>query len=167
MRVLGKRGFTLVELLIAIAIMIIMAAIAVPNFQSVMARMRLNGAARQVMTDLMAARMRAVTLNARVKVAFPTVTTGTQYTVYFDSDRNGTVAGTVQSDGTVTSPESAVTVKNIQTDYKSVTLHANNNPIFLPDGTATSLPTVTITSITGTKCVTVSIAGRVAIVTCP
>ena len=164
---MGEKGFTLVELIIAIAIMIIMAAIAVPNFQSTMARMRLNGAARQVMTDLMAARMRAVTLNARVKVAFPTISTGTQYTVYFDSNRDGTVAGTVLSNGTVSSPESAATVKNIQTEYKGVNVRTNNYHIFLPDGTATGLPTVTIASATGTKCVTVSIAGRVAIVTCP
>jgi len=58
-----NQGFTLIELVVVLAILGIMVAIAVPNFKQYMFQRRLNGAARQIMSDLMSARMKAITLN--------------------------------------------------------------------------------------------------------
>ena len=71
-RMSGKResGFTLIELMTTIAVFSVLAMIAIPTFMSLLPGMRLNGAARQVMGDLMAARMNSVKQNNEVKVFF-------------------------------------------------------------------------------------------------
>jgi len=132
-----KAGFTLVELMIVIAIMAILAGIAAPNFQAYMAQRRLNGAARQVMTDLMAARMKAVSLNQKVKVSF---TSDHEYEIWNDADGNGTVADDEGDD----------TERDIHPDYHDVTFSASADPVFQPRGTAT-YSKITLTSASGPK----------------
>ena len=154
-QMLRKRqsGFTLIEMMIVIAVFAIVAAIAIPNFMSWLPGMRLNGAARQVMGDLMAARMNAVKQNNEFKVFFNSPGAN-QYQILDDDDNDGT-ADTGEA---ITTP-----AKNIQDNYPDVTVSSTNNPIFFPRGTATGLPTVTLQNSSGTKTVTVSIAGRVKI----
>lgn len=147
----NESGFTLAELMVTIAVLAVMAMIAIPAFMSWMPGMRLNGAARQIMGDLMAARMKAVKQNNRFRVFFNSPGTN-QYQI-LDDDNNNNSADTGE----------AITTKNIQTEYHDVTLSSTNNPIFSPRGTATNLPTVTLQNSSGSKTVTVSIAGRVKI----
>ena len=152
MRLCNKQsGFTLIELMIIIAIMAIFAAIAVPNFLSYLPKSRLNGAARQVMGDLMAARMKAVSLNHSVKVFFYS---NHEYKICDDADNSGTVA-----DG-----EGDVQLRDIQSEYSDVTFDSSNppDPVFSSRGTATN-PTITLQNSTGSKDITISIAGRVKI----
>lgn len=145
-----QSGFTLIELIIIIAILAIFAGIAVPNFLSYMPKHRLNGAARQVMGDLMGARMKSVKLNHRAKIFFYS---NHQYKICDDADNNGTVA-----DG-----EGDVQIKDIQSEYSNVTFSATANPIFYPRGTASG-STITLTNSAGsTKDVHVHITGRVKI----
>ena len=70
-------GFTLIELMIVLALAGIMALIAAPNFQTYMTKNRLSGAARLVMTDLMYARGLAASENVTFKVDF----TGNSYSI--------------------------------------------------------------------------------------
>ena len=146
-----QSGFTLIEMMVVIAVFAIVAAIAIPNFMSLLPGMRLNGAARQVMGDLMAARMNAVKLNKDTKVTFKD--NDYEYEVWYDENSDG------KEDA------SEITTKNIQTNYHDVTLGSNINPIFYPRGTANGNGTITLTSTNSgnSKSVTVIITGRVKI----
>ena len=147
------RGFTTVELMIVIAIFGILAAVAIPGFVSQMPRYRLNGAARQVMGDLMWARMQAVSQNNEFKIFF---LSNHEYKILDDDDNDGAVDSTP-------SPGEWTKTIDIHDEYHDVTFTSTNNPIFFPRGTATNLPTITLTNSAGSKTITISIAGRVRI----
>ncbi len=149
MRVGRGKGFTLVELLIVIAVMGILSAVAVPGYQTFLAKKRLNGAAREVMSDLMEARMQAINQNNRFRVFF---LDNRRYLILDDDDNNNAI-----SSGETTR------LKNIQTNFSDVTLSRTADPIFHPRGTATLGTTVTVTNSQGTKYVIVSLTGRVRI----
>ena len=145
-------GFTLIEMMVVVAVFAIMAAIAIPSFMSMLPGMRLNGAARQVMGDLMAARMKAVKLNHRTKVFFDN---STQYRICDDAD----------NDQTVDSGEGDVADRSIQTDYHDVTIDKGtyNDPVFQSRGTA-SIIILTLTNSEGEqKKVKVHLTGRIMI----
>jgi type IV fimbrial biogenesis protein FimT len=149
MRFCNKQsGFTLIELIVIIAIVAIFAGIAIPNFLSYMPKYRLNGAARQIMGDLMAARMKAVKENNRFRVLF---LDNHQYKILDDDNNNN-----AEDSGEWTN------IKDIQSEYSDVTFSATANPIFYPRGTAYG-STITLTNSTGSKYVKVAITGRVKI----
>ena len=151
MKSLSRKGFSLIELLIVVAIMGIMAGIATPYYKTYMAQRRLNGAARQVMSDLMLARQRAVSQNNEFKVFFDV--NNYQYTILDDDD----------NDGTADTGE-ATEVRDIHQEYYDVTFSASANPIFNPRGTASVTKATLTSSGTGTsKYVKVAITGRVKI----
>lgn len=147
----NRQGFTLFELITVMAVSAVIATVAIPNFMSMLPEMRLNAAARQIAEDLMAARMNAVKENNNVRVFFNTPGKN-QYQILDDDD----------NDGTAGAGETVIT-RNIRDNYPDVAFSATNNPIFSPRGTAASLPTITLQNSSGTKTVTVSIAGRVKI----
>ena len=142
-------GFTLVEMMMVVAVAAALAAIAIPAFMSLLPGIRLNGAARQVMGDLMDARMEAVKLNHRAKVFFDN---DHQYRICDDADNNKTVG-----DG-----EGNVINRNIHTNYPDVDFGNTADTVFSPRGTATN-GTITLSNSSGSKSITVSIAGRVKI----
>ena len=145
----NHRGFTLTELMIVVALMAILAAIAVPSIIAQMPKYRLNGAAREVLGDLVAARMQAVSQNNELKVFF---LDNHSYMILDDDD----------NDGTADTGEATQT-KDIQTDYYDVTFNSNNDPIFQPNGTASNLATITLSNTSGSHSITISSAGRVKI----
>jgi type IV fimbrial biogenesis protein FimT len=64
------KGFTLIELMVTVAIIIILAALAFPSFQAQRQRAAMRGAADQVLNFWNQARMEALKRNAMVKVGF-------------------------------------------------------------------------------------------------
>jgi type IV fimbrial biogenesis protein FimT len=160
MKIFKKSGFSLMELMITIAIIGIVSAVAAPNFIHYMAERRLNGAARMVMSDLMSARQKAVSHNNNFKIFFNA--NQREYTILDDDNNDGSITA---------SPSEATEVRDIGKDYYDVTLsnpdqpaNSPTNPIFYPRGTAFGT-TVKLTSArTGTsKYVKVASTGRVKI----
>jgi prepilin-type N-terminal cleavage/methylation domain-containing protein len=150
-----NKGFTLVELMIVVVLIAILAVIATPAYRNYMARSRLNGAARLVLSDLASARMDAVKMNRRVQIYFAGGYTSPAASYRICDDASG--------DGTVTDGEGRNITRNVQNHFYDVSVGSNNNPIFLPNGTATNMATVKVSNGTDTRQITISIAGRVLI----
>ena len=69
----GERGFSLVEALVAVAIIVIMAAVALPNISGYMRNYKLRGAAQEVSGEMQASRSKAIMSNTNNGVFFAVV----------------------------------------------------------------------------------------------
>lgn len=141
MKVLGTRkqaGFTLMEMIVAIAVSMIVLAVGTPSFLSWMPTIRLTSAARQVATDLQVARIKAISQNTNNTVTFNT-TTGT-YTFTLGSDS-----------------------RDIGQLYPGITIASAANPVFSPRGTASAGAQISLNNGSVLKYVCVKAVGRVNI----
>jgi type IV fimbrial biogenesis protein FimT len=134
-----RRGFSLGEILVAVGVFAILSAIAVPQFIAFRPQNRLNGAARQVFSELMWARSKAVNDNSSYVITFPT-------------NQTMLITG------------STTKIVNIQTEYSDVTLASSASTItFSSRGTADVAPTITLTNSGGTKTIQIRITGTASI----
>jgi len=134
-------GFTAMELLVAIAVVAVVLAVAIPSFMSWLPTLRLSSAARQVATDLQVARMKAISQNTSNTVTFSTST--------------GVYTFTIGSE-----------TRDIDDLYPGIAIASvSANPVFTPRGTTSNSSTVTITLSNGgtQKLVCVKTVGRVSI----
>lgn len=148
----NRFGFSAVELLTAVSLFAIVTAIAVPNFMTFRPTWQLNGAARQVMAELMWARGKAVQENNQFFVSFPTPTSWVTV-----NDKN--------SNDAYDAGEWSRT-RAFQTEYSDVTLMkeaGHPDPIFTALGTTKGVTTITVANGSGTRTVTVSVTGSVRI----
>lgn len=73
----SNKGFSLIELLVVMALITVLAAIGYPAITRQMSHLRLKRDARNIMSELNAARLKAITNNTKYKVVF--VRTGTPH----------------------------------------------------------------------------------------
>jgi len=69
---IGFQAFTVLELLVAVAIFAILGAIAIPNWLALLPMYRLNSAARQVQSELHKIKSRAISERASYRLVFST-----------------------------------------------------------------------------------------------
>lgn len=65
-----KNGFTIIELMVTLAVLAIIFAIAAPSFSGLTERRKLNGAAEKLFTDLLFAKTEAIKRNTSIRVSF-------------------------------------------------------------------------------------------------
>jgi len=127
-------GFTLTEIIVALAIIAILTAIAIPNWSTLLPTYALNSAARQVQSELHRLKSRAVAENANFRVVF----SGSTYTIEKDSGgyaptgNSGTLPDGITASATtvgftsrgtsIDSSEKTITLCNIKNSGKNVVL---------------------------------------------
>ncbi len=101
-------GFTLTELIVALAIIAILTAIAIPNWSTLLPKYALNSAARQVQAELHRLKSRAVAENANFRLVF----SGTTYNIEKYSGGSYVATGNsgILPDGITLADTSATTV---------------------------------------------------------
>jgi len=125
-------GFTIVEILVVVAIALVLMGIAIPSFLSWLPTSRLSSAVRQVATDLQVARMRAIARNTNNTVTF------TSDTYTYDSDS-----------------------RDISQLYPGISIESAANPTFNSRGTANTPVTIKLNNGTAAKWVCVKAVGRI------
>ncbi len=139
-------GFTILEILVAMAIFMILGAFAVPQWGILLSSYRLTTGARRVATELHSARIRAMTQYARFRVVFDSPTT---YTVQKE-----------QTPGL----GDFTAIRGLKSLPLGIIAGLNNTPVFQTRGNASPAATITLTnSHSETKQVVVNLTGRIDI----
>jgi len=145
----SERGFTVIELLAVIAIMMVVTAIATPTFYYWLPTYRLSAGARQIAADLQLARMKAISQNTSYRLRFTDNNT-------YEMQKNDGGFAVAPGHGSVKLPE-GITVTN-GTPF--------NTSEFLPRGTANTgvgSDEITVTNGDLNKAVCIKLVGRVHI----
>lgn len=90
----GTKGFTLVELLVVIAVIGVMAALSIPMFRGWGLAINATRAADDLSTNLLYARAKGIALNTCYKVTFDTV--GNTYSLFSYSNQDCSGSGTLE-----------------------------------------------------------------------
>lgn len=156
------RGFTLVEMMVTVAVLAILVSVAIPAFQSTLDKRRLTGAVEQLYSDLQYARSEAILQNRSVTVSF----TGTGTWCYGMDDATASPCNCNSAPANCTMGGVQKTVAG--TDFRNVTLSNNSftsgNLTFDPRRGTANPGTVSLQSgVIGTVNVIVSPQGRVRI----
>ena len=147
-------GFTLMELMVTIAIIAVASAIAVPNFMAWVPKYKLGGAARDVLGVLQGTRIQAVKGNSNYTLQFNVA--NESYVVFLD-DGAGTPDTTPadgipdgMGDGILDATETIISQKTLSNGINIAnTTLAGNQVIFDTQGVASNAGTITITSANG------------------
>jgi Tfp pilus assembly protein FimT len=151
-RATQARGATVVELLTVLVLLVILAAIAIPNISPVVLRYRLRGAAWQLAGDLRLARQRAVTLQKRFRVCVTSCAIDVPVSSY----------SLERDDGTPSTPQWVSDTGAPVRVPPDVSVGASATATFATTGAASGA-TFTLTNLIGTYQVVIGSTGRVTV----
>ena len=134
MRPLNKRGVTLIELIVVIVIIGILGAFLAPNIGAWLPNYRLRGAARDIVSTMRTAQMRAVSTNLIYEVSF---TIPKNYILKYQN-----TLGAWINEGTTQTLPSGVSI--------TTTTLPGQNAVFNPNSTSSS-GSVTLQNSKGTQ----------------
>ena len=153
-------GITLVEAMVTLAILSIVAGTAMPSFQSMIARQRLEGVAVQLATDLQYARTETVARNEPLRLSFWSDEGGSCYAIHTGSHAQCSCSGAAPA---VCSGD-AVEIKTVYVPAaQQVTVQANVASILYDPrhGTSTPAGTARVAGAPGAINHVVNVMGRV------
>lgn len=137
----SEGGFSLMETVIALLVVALIAVVASTSFLSYAPKYRLLSAVRKVHSRLNYARYKAIFEGKKVRLKFES----NGYTVEkYDEDRKEWKRET-------------------RSILEGVTIQANNNPVFHPQGTVSNLASIIISNSWGKYRVTLAISGRIKV----
>jgi Tfp pilus assembly protein FimT len=155
----NEEGLTLLEVLIALALLNLLGGIVFLQLAPFLTRTRLNNATRQVVTDLQYVRMKAISQNRRFRVTFRPDTR--DYSIEKDED------GSWQRQllHSHVSEEVTTAFTPLPPNVQITAVNSGGDVIFLPRGAVDGGITITLGTASGedTKRVIVNLAGRVRV----
>jgi type IV fimbrial biogenesis protein FimT len=142
------RGFTLIELMIVLVIIVVLALIAVPSFQRQAASSRVTSSTNELMSSLTRARLEAIKQGYRVTVCRSTNGTSCNTTSGVGWERGwiGFIDGTVTGSNAVISTGDTISfVVSAQADNIKIVGNGSgvNYYSFGPDGSSKTMPSDT------------------------
>jgi len=155
--VCNREGLTLLEVLVALALLSLLGGIVFLQLTPFLAQTRLNNAIRQVVTDLQYTRTKAISQNRRFRVTFRPATQ--DYCV--ERDEGG--SWQQQLLHSHSAEEATGAFVSLPQNVRITAVNSEGDIIFLPRGAVDGGITITLSTASGegTKRVIVNLAGRV------
>ena len=148
---LGKRGFTLIEVVIVLVLLAIVAAIALPSFQRLVVNSPLKTAARDLMGEIALQKERAIAESR-------------QYRLVLDVNGGSYDIQQCQNTGSTCGSWSSVLVKNLNRYANDISFDSGSttvtNYVFQTRGTVTNGTIVLRNNRNSTATIRINIAGR-------
>lgn len=135
-------GFSLLETVIALLVVALIAVVASTSFLSYAPKYRLLGAVREVHSRLNYARYKAIFEGMKFRLRFES--NGYAVEKYDEDKKEWT--------------------RETRSRLEGVTIQANNNPVFHPQGTVSNLASIIISNSWGKYRISLAISGRIKVV---